>query len=291
MHFPTREKNSLDLILTSLPGQFQDIHFPDKLSDHDVVSGTLKVYILQNRNLGGRCIYIRKEIFESWGKMRLTLQKDRYFNGYLDNRSIQENFDLIPSFTQGSADKHIPSKTSRSVSSVSWITLEIRRKVRRRNKIHAKAKKTGSSKLWSKFETLWREIKADVKKQHDLYVNYLVGDTEANPRDFYQYINGQKKDIQGIPPLKRRNGNGVAESELEQADGQFTDVFNKNEHSQVPHPNRSAPFMNDIVVSAVGVTKLLKGLNPSKALAPDELHPRVLKELASELDPVFAHLL
>ena len=85
--------------------------------------------------------------------------------------------------------------------------------------------------------------------------------------------------------------NGVAESELEQADefnGQFTDAFNKNEHSQVPLPNRSAPFMNDIVVSAVGVTQLLKGLNP--ALGPDELHPTVLKELASELGPVFAQL-
>ena len=35
--------------------------------------------------------------------------------------------------------------------------------------------------------------------------------------------------------------------------------------------------------------KLLKGLNPSKALGPDELHPRVLKELANELGPVFAH--
>ena len=48
--------------------------------------------------------------------------------------------------------------------------------------------------------------------------------------------------------------------------------------------------MNDIVVSAVGVTKLLKGLNPSKALGSDERHARVLKELASELGPVFAHL-
>ena len=67
-------------------------------------------------------------------------------------------------------------------------------------------------------------------------------------------------------------------------------MFNKSEHTQVPLPNRSAPFLKEIHVSAEGVTKLLKGLNPSKALGPDELHPRVLKELASELGPMFAHL-
>ena len=144
----------------------------------------------------------------------------------------------------------------------------------------------------SKFETLRREIKADVRKQHDLYVNNLVGDVKANARDFYRYINSQKKDTQGIPPLKRKNGNGVAQMDLEKAEefnGQFTDVFNKNEHTQVLLLDRSAPFMNDLV-SKDGVIKLLKGLNPSKALGSDELHPRVLKELATQLGPVFAHL-
>ena len=157
-----------------------------------------------------------------------------------------------------------------------------------------------------------REIKDDVRKQHDLYVNNLVGDVKANPRDFYRYINSQKKDNQGIPPLKRRGGTGITASEIEQAEefnGQFMDVFNKSDHMEVPFLSRSAPFMDDIVVSNEGVTKLLKGLkskkisndqellqsdptslNPSKALGPDELHPRVLKELATELGLVFAHL-
>ena len=35
---------------------------------------------------------------------------------------------------------------------------------------------------------------------------------------------------------------------------------------------------NNTTVTKEGVTKLLKGLNPSKALGPDELHHRVLKE-------------
>ena len=120
-------------------------------------------------------------------------------------------------------------------------------------------------------------------------MNNLVGDVKANPRDFYRYINSQKKDTQGIPPLKRKNGKGVAQSDLEKAEefnGQFTDVFSKNEHTQVPLLDRSAPFMNDIAVSKDGVIKLLKGLNPSKALGPDELHPRVLKEVATELGPI-----
>ena len=226
-------------------------------------------------------------------KDTLEFAIEKYFNGHSDTRSVQENFDLLTSFLQDSADKHIPSKTSRSVSSIPWITPEIRRKIRRKNKTHVKAKMTGSSKLRSKFETLRREIKADVRKQHDLYVNNLVGDVKANPRDFYRYINSQKKDTQGIPPLKRKNGKGVAQSDLEKAEefnGQFTDVFNKNEHTLIPLLDRSAPFMNDIAVSKDGVIKLLKGLNPSKALGPDELHPRVLKELATELGPVFAHL-
>ena len=67
-------------------------------------------------------------------------------------------------------------------------------------------------------------------------------------------------------------------------------MFTKSEYSEVPLLDRSAPFMEDIVVSKEGVTKFLKGLNPSKALGPVELHPRVLKELAIELGHLFQQL-
>ena len=61
-------------------------------------------------------------------------------------------------------------------------------------------------------------------------------------------------------------------------------LFNYTGDQRMKHPTLRPPIPKE------SVTKLLKGLDPSKALGPDELHPRVLKELATELGPVFAHL-
>ena len=83
----------------------------------------------------------QKGDYESMRKDTLEFAKEKYFSGHMDTRSVQENFDLLTSFIQDSADKHIPSKTSRSVSSIPWITSEIRRKICRKNKNSCKGKK------------------------------------------------------------------------------------------------------------------------------------------------------
>ena len=136
VHFPTRERNTLDLIMASLPAQFVDIHSPDKLSDHEIVSGTLKVVIPPIKKPRRKVYRYQKGDYESMRTETLTFAKEKYFNGYSDTRSVQENFNVITSFIQDSVDKHIPSKTSRTVSSIPWITPEIRRKIRRRNATH-----------------------------------------------------------------------------------------------------------------------------------------------------------
>ena len=128
VHFPTREKNTLDLILTTLPGQFQDVHSPDKLSDHDI----LKIFIPPIKKPRRKVYLYQKGDYESMRKDTLEFAKEKYFNGHSDTRSVQKNFDLLTSFIKDSANKHIPSKTSRSVSSIPWITPEIRRKIRRK---------------------------------------------------------------------------------------------------------------------------------------------------------------
>ena len=95
------------------------------------------------------------------------------------------------------------------------------------------------------------------------------GQTPGEKQYVSQPFGGRHKKIPKVfPPLKKRQGSGLAQSDFEKAsefNGQFTDVFTKSEHSQVPLLDRSAPFMEDIVVTKEGVIKLLKGRNPSKA--------------------------
>ena len=106
----------MDLLPTSLklPGQFQDIHSPDKLSDHDFDTGTLKVVIPPIKKLRRNVYLYQKCDSASMRKDAFEFAKEKYFSGYPDTRSVQRNFNLITFFIPDLADKHIPSKTSKT---------------------------------------------------------------------------------------------------------------------------------------------------------------------------------
>ena len=107
----------------------------------------------------------------------------------------------------------------------------------------------------------------------------MVGDVKANSKDFYRCINGRKKDALDIPPLKQRNGSGFAQSESEKAaefNGQLMYSLN-------PSTVRSLSWIDQSL--SWKILLLLwtsERFEPSEALGPDELHPRVIKELATE---------
>ena len=95
--------------MTYLPSQFLDIQSPDRLSDHYIVSGILKIVIPPIKK-PWKVYRYQKGDYESMRSDALKCAKERYFNGYSDTLSVQENYNLITSFIQDSADKHIPSK-------------------------------------------------------------------------------------------------------------------------------------------------------------------------------------
>ena len=90
VNFPTREENTLDSILTSLPGQFQEVHYPDKLNDQDMVAGTLMV-VSPPRKKPRRKVYMyQKGDFDSVRRDSSNFAKDNYFKGHSGSRSVRE---------------------------------------------------------------------------------------------------------------------------------------------------------------------------------------------------------
>ena len=91
--------------------------------------------------------------------------------------------------------------------------------------------------------------------------------------------------------MKTINGK-TAENDLGKAEAlndQFSSVFTKTSSDKVPLLQQKYPKMSSIHVTE-GVKKLPQGLHTSKACGPDEISPKILKELSHELAPIIQHL-
>ena len=69
---------------------------------------------------------------------------------------------------------------------------------------------------------------------------------------------------------------------------QFTSVFTRSEYDAIPYTPAKVT-MPYISLTRKGVEKILKKLNASKAKGPDNISPKILKELAFELAGVLTH--
>lgn len=129
-----------------------------------------------------------------------------------------------------------------------------------------------------------------MNEAHNTYVNNLIGDIKKDSKPFWKYINKQKADKQGIPPLLTKDNKSaeIDKDKAETLNQQFTSVFTRSEYDSIPYQQPTTESMSKIIVTKERVDKILKGLNITKAMGPDNIHPRVLIELASKLSEVIA---
>ena len=65
----------------------------------------------------------------------------------------------------------------------------------------------------------------------------------------------------------------------------FLSVFLRTDRKCLRNPN-----LNDIIITPEGTSKLLKNLNPTKAIGPDKISPHFLKEVHDEISPMISDL-
>jgi len=109
-------------------------------------------------------------------------------------------------------------------------------------------------------------------------------------KSFYAYVRSKSKSRVGVGPLL--SGSGVkSESDMEMCEAfneYFTSVFTVEDKSQVPIPiqkfkGSQDEKLSDITITHGTVADKQTQLRADKAAGTDELNPRYLKEIQTEI--------
>ena len=122
----------------------------------------------------------------------------------------------------------------------------------------------------------------------------FTGDSQpCSNKKFYSFVKHNKTEQCGIAPPKQQ---GLTYSDpVDKANilnRQFESVFSKPQPLSLKQLAKQAtasiytPKMQIIDISIDGVDKLPQGLSPNKASGPDEISPKILKELHHEIAPI-----
>ena len=146
-----------------------------------------------------------------------------------------------------------------------------------------------------KFGALRKEVKTLINTKQKEYIGSLGDSLKENPKRFWNYYRSKTKS--NSIPANVTYSNKTFVSGLEKADAFnrfFFSTFTQDTDSSAitlsPPYLSNPPLLECLQISEADVSRLLAGLDPSKAPGPDSIPTLVLKECARELAPSVCRL-
>ncbi len=178
----TRLGNILDLFLTSNITLVDDIQIHAGISDHDIITITSKIKPTTSKQKPRNIPLYRKA---DWNGFRnfVSDAKPDILKDY-EILSIDELWSKFKSTVHAGIDKYVPIKRCGSKKALPWVTQEIKRLIRKRDKLFKKIKTGRSNDRCKKmFHDLKQTIKQKIKVSHNSYLeNILEIDEEQSSK-------------------------------------------------------------------------------------------------------------
>ena len=235
-------------------------------------------------------------MFDKADQQALKSDVENFVRNFLasnpENQTVDTNWDKVRDTLSEIVDTRVPSKLSKGKRSLPWISADLKRKMRKRDKLFSKAHASRNSTDWKAFRAYRNYVTKTVRNAHHDYVNGVVGkNLTSNPKSFWSYVKLKRTENLGVPTLK--TASKMCSTDLEKAEAlnsQFQSVFTKDSHKVKEKSISPYTLIPHLYIGVEGVEKQLSNLNPSKASGPDEMPPRLLKLVANELAPALRFL-
>ena len=235
---------------------------------------------------------------------------------FVNSSEITDDVDMLwTNFSnelERSIMKYNPHRTTSAKNRPPWISREIKRLFRKREKLHRKFKKSANPmKEKEKIKKLKQTKQSACRKAYWSYVENLITESKKEPQQsntfevskrFWSFIKHKKTDSSAVQSLNV-SGNMVTDPKAKSnaLNDQFQSVFSNqrpmslkmicDDYLAKNSRGDGNLIMPDFDVSTTGVKNLLDKLKPHKAGGPDQLRPRVLKEeLSCQIFPALTHI-
>jgi hypothetical protein len=285
-----RNSSILDLLFTSTPGLSNKVTTAPGISDndHDLVQVEMNIKAKINKKTP-RKVFIYSKADLTQIRYDLIAFDHTFTEIEPTSRTVNENWIMFREAFSSILNKNIPSKTLNGKWNQPWINQNLKRQVKKKQRMYAKAKDTNKRDDWKNYRQCRNQTKRNIKKQYWTYMNTIIDpDKDKAHRKLFKFIKSQKKDTSGVSPLKTTQGLlSKSKDKAEALNQQFKSAFTPPDPS--PHPDKGPsphPIMPDFTVTENGVLKLLEELNPNKAPGPDGVSGKILKTMASEIAPI-----
>jgi hypothetical protein len=202
------------------------------------------------------------------------------------NKNAEQCWSTFREILTRCADEHIPKITIKNKTKQKWVTREIIRLVRMKKRRWREYRRQPNNESKAAYEDVEKELKKKIKRAKRKKQRDLANGEDRNGKKFTNYIKSKTKARTGIGPLMKAGGMLTTDGR-EMADilnGFFPSVFTKEDLTNLPTKNRETnKLLTDIVINERLVVKKIDKLKKDSAPGPDNIHPRLLKELKHQV--------
>ena len=275
--------NILDLILSNFEDEVLDINYLPPLgkSHHVVLSfrvtgpSSPEGYDAQKFIMDkGNYIAMREEIgITDWNSI------------LSDDLSVEESWKKLEDIINYAKVKYIPIKKThyQSKQRKNTVPNSVLDKIRIKRRAFKMYKKYRTQENFNAYAKARNQVKWALRKAQKEKEIKIARYIKTDPKKFYAYVSSKTKPRETVANLLQKDGS-LTKCDSEKAEvlnNFFTSVFTLEDSSNIPSfPQRTPKTLSTLDISVDNMKNKLKQLNTSKSAGPDNMHPRLLKELA-----------
>ena len=287
---PTRGNNILDVFFTNRPSLVVSCNVLPGISDHEIV------HVLSTVSATHKRPSVRKII--CWHKANYDLIKEyiiEFTNYFMNKYTYSSSIDMLWNEYQTLCETCInlvPCRVTSTRFGPPWLTNDIKRLSKKKQRWYNIARSTNLERDWALYQKLKKEMQQTCHKSYNGYLSTLLDRNNNCTKRFWSFIKSKRKDQMGINVLQSQGisyTDSVAKANI--LNKQFSSVFTREDLSSIPAiSGEPIPDIPPLHIEVEGVKHLLENLDPHKAMGPDNIPSKLLKETASLMAPLLAFI-